>query len=55
MITALLDLTQPVEILSLESGFAFVRDQDGDEFEVSFERLDAIEQVELDLTPLERN
>ena len=55
MITAILDLTQPVEILSVEDNFAFVLDQDGGEFEVCLDRLDSIERVELDLVPLEEN
>lgn len=42
--TATLDLTQWVEILQIDSanGLAFIRDEDGGEFEVSLNRLDNI-------------
>ena len=56
MKTALLDLTQEVTIIELspDHSRAFVMDQDGGEFEVSVDRLDRIEEQELDLSPLER-
>ena len=56
MKTALLDLTKEVTILELncDHSRAFVMDQDGGEFEVSVDRLDRIEDSELDLSPLER-
>lgn len=54
-LTATLDLTRWVEVLSFspDSASAFVRDEDGDEFEVSVSRLDNVTPEELDLLPLE--
>lgn len=55
MKTATLDKTKWVEILEIDhiNGLAWVQDEDGDEFEVSVNRLDAIEESYLDLSPLE--
>ena len=56
MKTALLDFTQNVNILAIDSErhMALVMDEDGGEFEVSLDRLDNIEDETLDLSPLER-
>lgn len=55
MITALVDKQNWVEVLEMDTknGTAWVRDEDGEEVEVSIERLDNIEEPVLDTTPLE--
>lgn len=55
MKTAILDLEKWVEIIEIDmqDGFAWVRDEDGGEEEVSIERLDNIEETPIDFTPLE--
>jgi hypothetical protein len=57
MKTAILDLAQHVTILefNFEYTHALVMDEDGGEFEVSLDRLDGIEDSELDLSPIEKN
>ena len=55
MKTALVDKDNWVEVLEIDTdkGIALVRDIDGEEVEVSIERLDNIEDPVLDLGPLE--
>ena len=56
MKTAILDFAHNVHILAIDSErhMALVMDEDGGELEVSLDRLDAIEDEILDLSPLER-
>ena len=55
MKTATVDKDNWVEVLEIDTdkGIALVRDIDGEEVEVSIERLDNIEDPVLDLGPLE--
>ena len=53
MITATLDKHKWVEVLGIDGANAVVIDEDGEDTEVSVDRLDNIEHQELDLTPLE--
>ena len=55
MKTALVDKDNWVEVLEIDTdkGIALVRDIDGEEVEVSIERLGNIEDPVLDLGPLE--
>ncbi len=55
MKTATLDKEYWVEILEMdtERGLAYVRDEDGDEHQVSIDQLDNIEDPMIDLRPLE--
>ena len=55
MKTATLDSQYWVEIIEMdtERGLAYVRDEDGDEHQVSIDQLDNIEDPMIDLRPLE--
>ena len=53
MITAILDETKRGEVLGIDGANAVVLTNDGEDIEVSVDRLSAFDRVELDLSPLE--
>ena len=53
MITAILDNNIWVEGLGIDGANAVVMTKDGEDMEVSVDRLSAFDRVELDLSPLE--
>ena len=53
MITAILDETNRVEVLGIAGANAVILTKDGEDMEVSVDRLSAFDRVELDLSPLE--
>ena len=53
MITAKLDETNRVEVLGIDGANAVILTNDGEDIEVSVDRLSAFDRVELDLSPLE--
>ena len=53
MITAILDNNIWVEVLGIDGANAVILTNDGEDIEVSVDRLSAFDRVELDLSPLE--
>ena len=53
MITATLDNNSRVEVLGIDEASAIILTNDGEDIEVSVDRLSAFDRVELDLSPLE--
>ena len=53
MITAILDNHSRVDVLGIDGANAVILTKDGEDIEVSLDRLSAFDRVELDLSPLE--
>ena len=51
--TGILDETNRVEVLGIDGANAVILTNDGEDIEVSVDRLSAFDRVELDLSPLE--
>ena len=51
--TAILDNNIRVEVLGIDEANAVILTEDGEDIEVSVDRLSAFDRVELDLSPLE--
>jgi|LULK01.1.fsa_nt_gb hypothetical protein len=51
--TAILDETHRVDVLGIDGANAVILTKDGEDMEVSVDRLSAFDRVELDLSPLE--
>ena len=51
--TAILDNNSRVDVLGIDGANAVILTKDGEDIEVSVDRLSAFDRVELDLSPLE--